>query len=152
MVISHLLQNILQADLCLTGRTPKLLHLREQSPLFLAWRGEIWSMLWNLIQLLIATHHVYESRFSIPFNAGVDILDIKFSNLLILSYIAASKKSTKMFYHCSITGFSRNSMLPSLPISMWTIGAPSVDHGWSGRWTNISIHYDVWEVFNGCLV
>ena len=61
---------------------------------------------------------LYESRFFIPFNAGVYIRDIKFSNLLILSYIAASKKSTKMFYYCSITSFSRNSMLPSLPISM----------------------------------
>jgi len=34
MVIFHLLQNILQVYLCLTGRTPKLLHLREQSPSF----------------------------------------------------------------------------------------------------------------------
>ena len=55
---------------------------------------------------------LYESRFFIPFNAGVDIRDI---NLLVLSYIVASKKSTKMFYYCSITSFSRNSMLPSLP-------------------------------------
>jgi len=61
---------------------------------------------------------LYESRFFIPFNAGVDIRDIKFSNLLILSYIVASKKSNKMFYYCSITSFSRNSMLPSLLISM----------------------------------
>jgi len=49
MVILHLLQNILQADLCLTGRTPKLLHLREQSPIFKHDAGkfdpcsEIWS-------------------------------------------------------------------------------------------------------------
>jgi len=35
---------------------------------------------------------LYESRFFIPCNAGVDIRDIKFSNLLILSYIVASKK------------------------------------------------------------
>jgi len=34
MVISHLLQNIFQTDLCITGRTPKLLHLREQGPIF----------------------------------------------------------------------------------------------------------------------
>jgi len=34
VVILHLLQNTPQADLCLTGRTPKLLHLREQSPIF----------------------------------------------------------------------------------------------------------------------
>ena len=34
MVISHLLQNILQTDLRLTGRTSKLLHLREQGPTF----------------------------------------------------------------------------------------------------------------------
>jgi len=47
-----------------------------------------------LIQLLIATHHVYELRFSIPFNAGVDVRDVNFSNLLILRYIVASKKST----------------------------------------------------------
>jgi len=66
MVIFHLLQNILQADLCLTGRAPKLLHLREQSPIFLAWCGEIWSMLWNLIQLLIATHHFMNHVSSFP--------------------------------------------------------------------------------------
>ena len=71
-----------------------------------------------MIQLLIATHHVYESRFSVAFNVGVDICDVKFSDLLILRYIVASKKSTKMFYYCRITSFSRNSMLPSLPISM----------------------------------
>jgi len=34
MVISHLLQNIFQTDLCLTGHTPKLLHLRDQGPIF----------------------------------------------------------------------------------------------------------------------
>jgi len=38
-------------------------------------------MLWkkdgNLIQLLIATHHAYESRFFIPFNTGVDKRDIE---------------------------------------------------------------------------
>jgi len=34
---------------------------------------------------------LYELRFFIPFNAGVDIRDIKFSNLLILSYAVASK-------------------------------------------------------------
>jgi len=34
MVISNLLQNIFQTDLCLTGHTPKLLHLREQDPIF----------------------------------------------------------------------------------------------------------------------
>ena len=45
-----------------------------------------------MIQLLIATHHVYESRFSVPFKAGVDVRDVKFSNLLILRYIVASKK------------------------------------------------------------
>jgi len=37
---------------------------------------------------------LYESRFFIPFKAGEDIRNIKFSNLLILSYIVASKKST----------------------------------------------------------
>jgi len=68
------------------------------------------------MQLLIATHHVYELRFSDAFSAGVDVRDIKFSNLLMLRYIVASKKSTRMFYYCSITSFSRNSMLPSLPI------------------------------------
>jgi len=78
----------------------------------------LWQKVGNLIQLLMATHHIYESRFFIPFNAGVDIHDIKFRNLLILSYIVASKKSLKMFYYCSITSFSRNCMLPSLPISM----------------------------------
>jgi len=71
-----------------------------------------------LIELLIVTHHVYESRFFILFNADVDTHDIKFSNLLILSYIVASKKSIKMFYYCSITSFSRNFMLPSLLISV----------------------------------
>ena len=78
----------------------------------------LWYKVGNLIQLLIATHHVYESRFPIPFKAGVDVRNVKFSNLLTLRYIVASKKSTKMFYYCSITSFSRNSMLPSLPISM----------------------------------
>jgi len=34
MVISHLLQNIFQTDLCVTGRTPQLLHLREQGLIF----------------------------------------------------------------------------------------------------------------------
>jgi len=43
-------------------------------------------------------HYVYESRFFISFEASVDICDIKFSNLLILTYIVASKKSTKIFY------------------------------------------------------
>ena len=46
----------------------------------------------NLIQSINTTHQVYESCFLIPFNACVDIRDIKFSNLLILSYIVASKK------------------------------------------------------------
>jgi len=35
MVIFHLLQNIFQTDSCVTSRTPKLLHLREQGPIFL---------------------------------------------------------------------------------------------------------------------
>jgi len=39
---------------------------------------------------------------SFAYNAGVDICDKKFSNLVILSYIVASKKSTKMFYYYSI--------------------------------------------------
>jgi len=56
--------------------------------------------------------------FSLAFNAGVDICNTKFSNLLILSYTVAFKKSIKVFYYCSITNFSRNSMLPSLPISI----------------------------------
>ena len=51
----------------------------------------------NLIQLLIATHHVYELRFSIPFIAGVDVRDIKFSNLLILRYIVASENLLRCF-------------------------------------------------------
>jgi len=34
MVISHLLQNIFQTDTGITGRTPQLLHLREQGPIF----------------------------------------------------------------------------------------------------------------------
>jgi len=65
--------------------------------------------------------------------------------------MVASKKSTKMFYYCSITSLSRNSMLLSLPISMLLIGAPSIQHGWSWCWTNTSVHYDAWEVFNECL-
>jgi len=32
MFIFHLLQNIFLTVLCLTSRTPKLLHLREQGP------------------------------------------------------------------------------------------------------------------------
>jgi len=46
MAISHLLQNTFQTDTDVTGRTPQLLHLREQGPIFLSWRREIWSMLW----------------------------------------------------------------------------------------------------------
>jgi len=38
MVVSHLPQNIFQIDLRLTGRTPKLLHLRQQSPIFITTR------------------------------------------------------------------------------------------------------------------
>jgi len=56
--------------------------------------------------------------FSFAFNAGVDIRDTKLSSLVILSYTVAFKKSVRMFYYCSITSFSRNSMLPSLPISI----------------------------------
>ena len=41
MVISHLLQNILQTDLCLTGCTPKLLNLREHDPIFIMTRGKL---------------------------------------------------------------------------------------------------------------
>jgi len=41
MVISHLLQNIFQTDLCLTGCTPQLLHLREQGPIFMMTRGNL---------------------------------------------------------------------------------------------------------------
>jgi len=40
---------------------------------------------------------LYESRFFIPFNAGVDIRDIKFSNLLILRYIVAPKNLLRCF-------------------------------------------------------
>jgi len=65
---------------------------------------------------LTATHHVYESCFFIPVNVGVDTRDIKFSNVVILSYIVASKKSIKIFYCHSIESFSRNSVLPSLSI------------------------------------
>jgi len=71
----------------------------------------------NVLLGLIATHHVYESRFCIPFKAGVDVRDVKFSNLLMLRHIFVSKKFTKMFYYCIITSFSRNSMLHNLPIS-----------------------------------
>jgi len=46
MVISHLLQYILQIDLCVTGSTPILLHLREQGPIFLSGCREILSVLW----------------------------------------------------------------------------------------------------------
>ena len=59
-------------------------------------------------------NHVY----SFAFNAGVDIRDTKFSDLVILSssYIVAYKKSIKIFYYHSIASFSRNSVLPSLLI------------------------------------
>ena len=73
---------------------------------------------WKLDTVINSHASVYESRFSIPFKAGVDARDVKFSNLHILRYIVASKKPTKMFYYCGITSFSRNSMLPSLPTSM----------------------------------
>ena len=91
MVIFHLLQNILQADLCLTGRTPKLLHLMEQSPFSSMTRANLIHAL-KFDPVINSDTPLYESRFFIPFNAGVDICDIKFSNLLILSYIVASKK------------------------------------------------------------
>jgi len=48
--------------------------------------------------------------FSFAFNAGVDIRDTKLSNLVILSYTVAFKKSIKMFYYYSITSFSRGMM------------------------------------------
>jgi len=51
--------------------------------------------------------------FAFAFNAGVHICDTKLSNLVIISYIVACKKSIKMFYYCSIKSFSRNSTLPS---------------------------------------
>jgi len=82
MVIFHLLQNILQADLCLTGRTPKLLHLREQRPIFSMTRGNLIHVL-KFDPVINSDAPLYESRFFIPFNAGVDIHDIMFSNLLI---------------------------------------------------------------------
>jgi len=58
--------------------------------------------------------HVY----SFAFNAGVDIRDTEFSNLVILSYIVSSKKSIKTSYYYSVASFSRNPVLPRLPISM----------------------------------
>ena len=36
---------------------------------------------------------------SFSFNAGVDIRDTKFSDLVILSHIVSSKKSIKTFYY-----------------------------------------------------
>jgi len=36
---------------------------------------------------------------SFAYNAGVNVRDTKFSNVVILSYVVASKKSTKMFYY-----------------------------------------------------
>jgi len=74
MVIFHLLQNILQADLCLTGRTPKLLHLREQSPFFSMMRGNLIHSL-KFDPVINSDAPLYESRFFIPLNAGVDICD-----------------------------------------------------------------------------
>ena len=50
------------------------------------------------MQLLASTHHVYNNN-SFLFNAGMDVRDTKFSDLVILTYIAASKKSIKMFYY-----------------------------------------------------
>jgi len=55
---------------------------------------------------------------SFAYNTDVDIRNTKFSNLVTLTYIVASKKSTKMFYYYSIATFSRNSVLPSLPNSI----------------------------------
>jgi len=54
--------------------------------------------------------------YSFALNAGVDICDTKFSNLVILNHIVASKKSIKILYYYSIASFSRSSVLPSLPI------------------------------------
>jgi len=54
---------------------------------------------WKFDPVINSHHHVYESHFSVAFKAGVDICDVKFSNLPILRYIVASKKSTKMFYY-----------------------------------------------------
>jgi len=50
------------------------------------------------MQLLTSTHHVYNNN-SFVFNAGMDVRDKKFSDLVILTYIVASKKSIKMFYY-----------------------------------------------------
>ena len=45
---------------------PQIITFKAAEPNFLAWRGEIWSMLWNLIQLLIATHHFMNHVSSFP--------------------------------------------------------------------------------------
>ena len=45
---------------------PQIITFKGAEPNFLAWCGEIWSMLWNLIQLLIATHHFMNHVSSFP--------------------------------------------------------------------------------------
>jgi len=45
---------------------PQIITFKGAEPNFLAWHGEIWSMLWNLIQLLIATHHFMNYVSSFP--------------------------------------------------------------------------------------
>jgi len=54
--------------------------------------------LYGIMQLLTLTHHVYNNN-SFVFNAGMDVRNTKFSDLVILTYIVASKKSIKMFYY-----------------------------------------------------
>jgi len=54
--------------------------------------------LYVIMQLLTSTHHVYNNN-SFAFNADMDVRDTKFSDLVILTYIVASKKSIKMFYY-----------------------------------------------------
>jgi len=91
-----------------SGRQPNFAALNRGRHLYSPGRPSPWALAHILVflavssslchmQLLTATHRVYESRLFIHFNADVDIHNTKFSNLVVLSYIVASKKSIRYF-------------------------------------------------------
>jgi len=92
-------------------------QFKGAGPNFLWWRRKIWYVLWKFDPVYrYDTPSLWITCFHLPLMRGVDIHKTKLSNLVILSYIVAFKKSIKMLYYCSIASLSRNSMLPSLPI------------------------------------
>jgi len=76
----------------------KLWHKTKVSQSLLRSATLISRQLYIIMQLLTSTHHVYNNN-SFVVNAGMDVRDTKFSDLVILTYLVASKKSIKMFYY-----------------------------------------------------